>query len=454
MNTHPKSASEVALAALKMAMYAKAQETFAVGGVLVRNDTGEILKPMHNNVLRKLSSGQTMTWDPTAHGERQLVQWYYDNRDILTLPNPNDLTVVTSLDPCMMCTGSLLATGFNVGIVAIDDYAGVNHDGEFTFTTLPSGLREIAKSRFGYYASYGTSTPEHYNRQYRGSSRVAFQDEPVDPVTLMGCDAIFGDSVNLVRRLSSDESGLPPSLLRNPADLPDTSPTKARLRRFYPNTLQLRSNNPRIPEPHIVTELRRVADEANASNAVGLIDCFSNLVLCLPDREKTAPVYTAFMEVVQTYSKLRWELANDLDTADEARNYLTVPKHCTFVFLRAPDPSSASGIMDLGAAASCMEGPIPDSFPANLQYVEMPPDCSTLELVEAIMNFPPFYNELVQLAISPTPIASAGLLSIAESKSAISNPTLAHRPLSTSPRRHRRVYEAKCGATSRSPKTI
>lgn len=55
-----------------MAMHASNQSTFAVGGILVNNKTGEVIHEMHNNVLKTLPGGQAFTWDPTAHGERQL----------------------------------------------------------------------------------------------------------------------------------------------------------------------------------------------------------------------------------------------------------------------------------------------------------------------------------------------------------------------------------------------
>jgi hypothetical protein len=45
-----------------------------------------------------------------------------------------------------MCTGTLLTAGFNVAVVAIDDFAGINYDSTFTFTSLPPSLRALAKS--------------------------------------------------------------------------------------------------------------------------------------------------------------------------------------------------------------------------------------------------------------------------------------------------------------------
>jgi cytosine deaminase len=53
---------------------------------------------MHNNALKPLSTtNKIFTFDPTAHGERQLVSWYYANKTSLSLPEPKELTEQLSL---------------------------------------------------------------------------------------------------------------------------------------------------------------------------------------------------------------------------------------------------------------------------------------------------------------------------------------------------------------------
>ena len=132
----------VAIAAAE-AMAAKTQGTFGVGGVLL-DGAGNVLQSMHNNVVR-----QGLVFDPTAHGERQLVDWYFAERAKgAPLPPPGELTIVTSLDPCCMCTGAILAAGFNVVVAAPDVKAGINYDGSATFTALPAPLRAQAGRSF------------------------------------------------------------------------------------------------------------------------------------------------------------------------------------------------------------------------------------------------------------------------------------------------------------------
>jgi cytosine deaminase len=141
-----------------------------------------VAQAMHNNVLKPLAdSDKTFTYDPTAHGERQLVYWYYANKDKLGLPGPSELTVVTSLDPCAMCTGTLLTAGFNVGVVAIDDFAGIN------FNDVPPALRGLAELKFGYYAcGEKGQDPGTYVRKYVGGPDVVFRETAVSARGLWG----------------------------------------------------------------------------------------------------------------------------------------------------------------------------------------------------------------------------------------------------------------------------
>jgi cytosine deaminase len=181
----------------------------------------------------------------------------------------------------------------------------------------------------------------------------------------MGCGAIFADSSHVVRSLSNAESGRAPADLKNPATLPEDSPIKRAYRQNYPNAFKLSAASSRFPGQNILEELKAVAAAGTEGdgNAVGFLDPFGNLVLCLPGREKVAPVRTPFMEVTQAYAQIRWTLMNSEETRDATTEYLTVPKYGTFLFLHAPDPHSAVGLMTLGAYGSTMEGPIPQVFP-------------------------------------------------------------------------------------------
>ncbi len=402
------SADEAASIVLSQAMQAAAQGTFAVGGCIVDNSSGRIIHAMHNNVLKTLdTTKKVFTLDPTAHGERQLVYWYYANKERLMLPEPEELTVVTTLDPCAMCAGALLTAGFNVAVVAIDDFAGINYDESFSFKDLPLELRSLAESKFGYYACGNIDQdPSLYVREYVGGSNVAFSHSVVKSENLMGCGDIFQASVNTMRENTSN-SGLEPSQLSNPLDLPDDSPIKMEFRAVYPRSFELSMPNSRLPNTELYNILLEVKDSTpNAKNSVAFLDSFGNVILCLADTFDLSPVHTAFMNVTQAYAKIRYELMNCEDTYEDATKTLSHPKYGTFVFLNAPNPADSTTVMMLGAYGSTMEGPVPQVFPANLQYYNQPQEGTIEELASLIMNLPPFYTQLAQLSIMQTAVSS------------------------------------------------
>ena len=141
----------VAIAANE-AIAARTQGSFGVGGVLL-DQAGNVLKSLQNNVLR-----DGLIFDPTAHGERQLIDWYFAERARGgALPPPEETTLVTSLDPCAMCSGAILAAGFKVVIAATDSNAGINHDASASFEALPAALRAQAAAAFCYPAVPGST---------------------------------------------------------------------------------------------------------------------------------------------------------------------------------------------------------------------------------------------------------------------------------------------------------
>ncbi len=104
--------------AAAQAIAARTQGTYGVGGVLL-DQQGNVLKALQNNVVC-----DGLIFDPTAHGERQLIDWYFaEAARGRELPPPHEVTVVTSLDPCAMCTGAILTAGFNVVVAATDPQA-------------------------------------------------------------------------------------------------------------------------------------------------------------------------------------------------------------------------------------------------------------------------------------------------------------------------------------------
>lgn len=400
------SAQEAVDTVADQAILAAIQQTFAVGGAIINNATGEVIVAMHNNVLMPFLGSTTyfLPHDPTAHGERQLVDWYYENVGALNLPTPNQLTVVTTLDPCAMCAGSLLTAGFNVAVSAIDTYAGINYNSLFNFPSLPPKIRQQAQNTWAYYA---IGAP--VNRSYQGSTSPVFGGQGIDSSTYYLTASIFDASVNTVRE-ASNNSGLDPSQLQNPATLPANSPVRKALTKLSPYALTVTSANPRDPGAELAQPLLQTAQKADVFNSVALLDPFGNLLVCLGGVENQSPIRTAFMETTRNYAVMRWTLMNDPDPVvrAQAEQYLTHPKYGTFVFLYAPDPSTPQAVMTFGAYGSTMEGPVPQSYPSNLQYVLLPGSTTPQALATLAQDLPPFYTQSVQVA--PNQVLSQDLI--------------------------------------------
>ena len=91
------------------------------------------------------------------------MKWYWKNKVPLNLPQPGQLTIITTLDPCLMCASNIVMSGFNVGTISYDDLGGVNFDnntfGNFSFAPQ---FREKMIKKFGYYMVEGEPKRMNY----------------------------------------------------------------------------------------------------------------------------------------------------------------------------------------------------------------------------------------------------------------------------------------------------
>lgn len=377
-----------------LAEEASRQGTFGVGGAIIDNATGRVIKAMRNRVLQPLNSGlgelsgKVYTSDPTAHGERQLVSWYYANAREQSLPSPDKLTVVTSLDPCAMCAGSLTTAGFNAAVVASDAKAGINFTEKFDFPGMPNPIASKLKRLFGYYAVDG-------GRRYFGGDSVLYRSESISASSLNGCSRAFENSVDAVRAAAA-MSGLDP---RDPANAmvdPASSPMKELWRKGFADAFAIKLVDYRRPTPEVKRYLEGIRDQASgARNAVAFFDYFGNLLMAAPDRFDISPIASALMNTLQSYSKMRFDLVNNPATSSSARKAMSSFKYGTFVFLHAPDGADPTTLKDLGAFGSAMEGAVPVEAPSNFQYFEDPRAGSIDDLHALIAAMPPLYRELI-----------------------------------------------------------
>ena len=390
----------VALAAAQ-AIAAKSQGAFGVGGVLL-DQHGNVLKALQNNVVRN-----GLIFDPTAHGERQLVDWYFAEREAgRELPAPEDVTIVTSLDPCAMCTGAILTAGFNVVVAAPDRRAGINYDDSFGFTSLPDNLREQASASFYYPAVLGAS---EFARASAGPApRIRFIGKTISEPTQALCALAFEATNDKVQQFMVSDLGS--AELLDPAALSASHIVVRKLKMLYPDALAYRCA-PHTPDAGLAPFLQRAIGEDIAQggegDAVALLDAFGNLLLCAPGRRSQSAICTAFMECTRRYAQLRYTLMQgaDGDTQVEVRRYLGHPRKGTFVFARSPD-SSAHSFMDLGAYGSTMEGPLPATNLLQFQYVL--PQLPQADLAALCAQLPPLYRDTIK--ICPVQVADQALI--------------------------------------------
>jgi cytosine deaminase len=391
----------VAVAAAE-AIAARTQGTFGVGGLML-DQYGNVLQSLHNNVIK-----DGLIYDPTAHGERQLIDWYYAERAKgRALPEPQDITIVTSLDPCCMCSGAILAGGFNVVVAAPDKNAGTNYDNSASFSALPQALRAQAGDSFSYPAILGSSL---YARAATGASpKSFFIGKTISEPTQALCSLVFeATSADVMEMFNTD---LPQEVLKDPAMLPAGHAIVSALKQQYPDALAYRCK-PHQPDaglaPFLKQAMARDREHGGEGDAVALLDSFGNLLLCMPGRMGQSGIRSAFMETTRAYAQLRYKLMNGAtpEQQNEVRHYLGHPKDGTFVFAKGPDASAVS-FMNLGAYGSTMEGPLPLKNPAQFQYVL--PSLPEAELAAICAAMPPLYRSIIR--IRPTQVADAALVS-------------------------------------------
>lgn len=441
--SHVNNINDVAQATIKVASIAASAGTFGVGGILIDNSTGEIIHSMRNEVIQKLQytdikgnilEGASFPLDPTNHGERQMVSWYYNNRAQRNLKLPNEYTIATSLDPCAMCSGSLITAGFNVAVIAPDSDAGTNWTDLADYPQLDYRLKELLSDKFGYYAVSDLTGPRSI---YRGNQNLLFADQVLTKQLYDGNTAVFTETVVKVRE-SVSGSGLSKDQMLNPKTLPVTSKLRTTLQEADSDSLSVILTTPFSegssyykPSEELYRLLRQRMEaekrfDPRVDNAVGLVDPFGNLLMIRTDKfirqhspgeNYEDPINTAFMSLIQEYSKLRFNLIKEAslqsNSSDGYRNSdefkaLTSPKYLTFIFLKGLSPGKTTTLKDLGAYGSSVEGSVKIG---NFQFIEPPSQGNSKQFMEQIRTLPPLYGSappdyFFNLQPTQTPIES------------------------------------------------
>ena len=365
--------AQAAMWSVDAAVQAASHGTFGVGGVLL-GPHKELLAVSCNRVI---ADGKVA--DPTAHGERQIVDWYFEQAaQGQQLPAPEDCTIVSSLDPCMMCAGSILTGGFNVVSTTLDTRAGVNFTTDGQYPTVPEELRDQAKEHFAYFGIEG-------GRDYQGPAMVGERQVIAGDVEKRSLDTFLASLGQVQNAIHSGPTG-------PVQDLKDCQDPKvlAVLKKYYPEALTLRfpEGQPGAALAQPLLEAAQAARErGGAYNAAALLDPHGNVVMLSSGREERSPIRTAFMELTRSWAKVRGE------AGPEGEKFLAPLKDCTLVTLFGPG-SDGPSVMELGAYGSSVEGPLPPHQHAAWQYVI--PRQSQADLDQEIKNLPPLYSEVIR----------------------------------------------------------
>ncbi|MGB8853547.1 MAG: hypothetical protein WCC69_08285 [Pirellulales bacterium] len=445
--TRLRSAQEAAAEVLRQAGIAATDgQSYGVGGAIVENKTGRIIHAFGNRVNGQLKGDWYFPSDPTNHGETQLVGWYYDNRALIRqqlgyLPTPQQLTVVTSLDPCAMCAGTLLTAGFNVAVVAPDDSGGgVNWAATGEFAHVPPAVQAALRNNFGYYKVTGVDLRANYT----GGANVIYRNQAISEGVYQGNFTVFEDSLPNVSAVRSNrQRGATIKDITGPADAEnDPAAMREQLVARWPGALSVK-----LPAGNIISDpeleslgipaddlgkkvyyrpndalydllVRAQAGAPGSNNALAMIDRFGNVLAVGVDTLAVSPIATAMMNLASGYSDWAFEryqsAAGPVATMEDfkktdAYRYLSPVGLNTFIYLKAPTPNEVATLKDLGIFGNTNDG--------VLQYIEPPIKGTMKQLDDQVRALPLYYyaSEHVSAVQSVPPAAQLLVTSLADS---------------------------------------
>lgn len=375
--TYARDAESAAKLAVDCAEQAERAGTYGVGAVLIDNRTRKVIATVSNDVVR-----DGRVHDPTAHAERQLIDWYYDEVNLKhrDLPKPQDLTIVSSLDPCMMCCGAVLKSGFNVAVLSHDVPASADYTGGHRFVGLPTDLRLQAQEQIAYFGVAG-------KRPYQGSDSAIFAREEVSPESLVRAEGAFMRSRNSIKQMNDTDREVMPEHMCDPSTLPATHPVVQALRAADPAALTVRTfyDKPGVELwPAMCQGLERAKAAGSGRDAVSVIDPFGNVLMTATGQEARSPIRTAYMEFFRNYAGIR------AAAGPEELPYLPHPKYLKFVSFEGPGRDPAS-IMNMGARA--IPATATNLYP--MRYVAAKQDKHALQRM--LKDFPSIFADLGQM---------------------------------------------------------
>jgi tRNA(Arg) A34 adenosine deaminase TadA len=321
-----RTAEDAAARAVELAVEAGKQGTFAVGGLLV-DETGHIIAESTNAVIRngKLS-------DPTAHVERQLVDWLAQQRRRRRSLSPRNLTIVSSLDPCAMCAGAILRSGMRVMIVAEDNFAGVHEN--LKPRHMPRELQAQAQEDMAFFGVQGKRRrPAHVAPIFASDVSAEHVARSTD---------IFSASVKEVQqKVGGGGSEVGPRIFEPTGSV--FSNLRAVAAQLGP-LVKIGRGPLNIHEPGSRQDLMKLL----GSDGSVLVDEDGNVIVASKGIEAVSRVRTSVLELIRAYTFIRSTIHDRFNVVLPHQRYCSIVK-------RAAPSDPAKGLLELGATGSFLE---------------------------------------------------------------------------------------------------
>ncbi len=358
-------ATHAAQRVVALAQQASSAGTFGVGG-FVMDRSGHVLAEAVNAVV---DHGEVR--DPTAHAERQLVDWFFGAQaQGLAIPT-HDVVIVSSLDPCAMCAGAILSAGLSCVALAEDSLSGIHVSG--CPHRVPPELWLKAASTFGLFEVRG--------RSGRASHVSPILSGDVSPQFLVESQFCFQRSLARTRSIVSRTEDA--SLRANEVSLRKWNKTNA-LAGMLPSNVYL---------PEEASSLGDFSSHQGAALLLNdgclIVDEAGRVLLAAQGREDLSPARSSVLELIRAYVWLRnaaWK---------QFRLQLPHPRGCSLIKLRAPS-FSAKAVMELGALGSFFEDEhLAHRIPA-FGFLQLNYDSKTQSLPATL---PPFYTSVAKITV-------------------------------------------------------
>jgi tRNA(Arg) A34 adenosine deaminase TadA len=357
-----RHAAEAAERAVALAEAAARRGTFGVGGLLVDRD-GRVLAEAMNAVI-----ADGVVRDPTAHAERQLIDWLFAARRDGLDADPATLAIVSSLDPCAMCAGAILSAGVSVIAVAEDAASGVSI--ERAPRRMPAPLWPRARAHFAFFGVEGRCPAAGADLGILSAQRIP------EPLLERAGTAFLASFERVRQRVGCD----PSRSAQDQGALSDAA--RRQLRRAVaglPQTL-------RLPSRRLMLEAGSRAELAAmlGEDASALVDARGEVILAASGAEQLFPARSSVLELIRAYARLR--------SGDAARPALDLPHPawCSIVKAAAPD-AAAKALLELGAIGSSLEQPRMAQGRAALLFLD-PAGLATAQSCAAAL--PPLYHDI------------------------------------------------------------